>query len=423
MSTRSVTRSGALRGSVRPASDKSLTHRAFLFAAMARTPSVVHEPLLGEDCRSTLNCITALGASVRLTNGSVHVLPADFRQPNDSLDCGNSGTTVRLLAGIVAGHAIDVTFTGDASLSKRPMGRIATPLSLMGARCDGERLPFRVRGGDLRSIDYLSPVASAQVKSCILLAGTRASGTTWVSEPVPSRDHTERMLRGLGVPLLSRCDGGVGIDGGAVWDGFEVTVPGDISTAAFLMVAAAIVPGSELQLTEVGTNPTRTGILDVFAQAGVEIEREDLPEQMGEPIANLMIRFTKDLAPFEISGDMVPRLIDEIPVLAVLATQCQGRTIIRDAGELRVKESDRIAVVTDGLARMGATITATEDGMIIEGPSPLHATEIDARGDHRIAMAFAVAGMIAEGSTTLHGVDSIETSNPHFWSDLEALQS
>jgi len=416
-------RSGPLVGTIRPPSDKSLTHRAFLFAGMAQSSSQIHQPLLGEDCLSTLKCLEAMGAVWTATEHGVHLTPAqEWAQPASELDCGNSGTTMRLLAGLLASRPLDVTMVGDASLSKRPMRRIAEPLRLMGATVEGDKPPLRIIGANLRGIDYESPVASAQVKSCALLAGLRASGVTSVTEPSLSRDHTERMLSTLGATI--RREGlKVSVEPGAVWSGFDLSIPADISSAAFWLVAAELVPGSEVNLLEVGVNPTRTGILDVLRQTGATHDVREMDGAMGEPVAEINARFSGDLRPFTIEGDLVPRLIDEIPVLAVLATQCHGTTVIRDAQELTVKESNRIAVVADHLNAMGAKVTPTEDGMIIEGPTPLRGAHIQAGGDHRIAMAFAVAGLIADGETVISGFDSVATSYPDFCAHLEALRT
>jgi 3-phosphoshikimate 1-carboxyvinyltransferase len=344
----------------------------------------------------------------------------EWMQPNAPIDCGNSGTTMRLLAGLVASRPLNVTFVGDASLSKRPMGRVATPLRLMGAEIEGDRAPLTIRGSKLQGIDYISPVASAQVKSCTLLAGLRAEETTSVSEPSLSRDHTERMLKAMGYRLDS--DGlKVSVEGGQEGHGFEFNVPGDISSAAFFIVAAAILQNSRLEVKELSVNPTRTGILDILTQCQIPFFVADIKEELGEPVASLVVHTANLLVPFTIEGELVPRLIDEIPVLAVLATQCQGTSIIRNANELRVKESDRIELVANGLREMGANVETFEDGMAITGPTKLKAIKIDAHGDHRIAMAFAIAGLIAEGTTEVDGADSIATSFPAFQYELSRL--
>lgn len=412
----------SLNGVLRPPSDKSLTHRAYMFAGFASSESVVRNPLRGEDCENTLRAMIHLGLRHEMVGPEeLRLIPTqEWIQPSLPIDCGNSGTTMRLLAGLVASRPLDITFVGDASLSRRPMGRVATPLKLMGANIEGDRPPLSIRGGSLKYIDYVSPVASAQVKSCTLLAGLRAEGITSVSEPSLSRDHTERMLRAMGFNLAT--DGlKVSVEGGQTGHGFEFNVPGDISSAAFFVVAAAMLPHSRLEVTELSLNPTRTGLLDVLTQAQVPFAIYDVQEQLGEPVGSLVVESAKQLLPFTIEGDLVPRLIDEIPVLAVLATQCEGTSIIRNAKELRVKESDRIELVADGLRRMGAIVETFDDGMAITGPVRLKAAKIDANGDHRIAMAFAVAGLIAEGTTEIDGADSIATSFPGFESELIRL--
>lgn len=410
-----------LQGEVRPPSDKSLTHRAYLFGAIAKGESHVLNPLRGEDCESTLECLNLLGLRHEwITPMEIRLIPAErWEQPARELNCGNSGTTMRLLSGLLASRDLDCTLIGDASLSRRPMKRIAEPLRLMGATVEGDTPPLRVRGGRLHGIDYASPVASAQIKSCTLLAGLGAEGVTRVTEPSRSRDHTERMLRATGVEVIE--DGSVAVRGGQVPNGFSFSVPADISSAAFLIVAASVLPEGRLVVRDLSVNPTRTGLLDVLDQVGVPYEVTGLREELGEPVAELELRAPKTLRPFEISGALVPRLIDEIPVLAVLATQCEGRTVIRDARELRVKESDRVEKVAEGLRAMGAEVETFEDGFAITGPTRLKGAVIEATGDHRIAMAFAVAGLLAEGETTIHGADSIATSYPTFESDLERL--
>lgn len=433
-----VLTSGPLRGSLRAPSDKSLTHRAYLFGGIARGVSQVQTPLTGEDCESTLACLRALGVGVeKQAGGSVRIEPPpEWKQPARDLDCGNSGTTMRLLSGLLASRPLDARLIGDASLSRRPMKRIAEPLRLMGASVEGETPPLRILGRSLEGIAYQSPVASAQIKSCVLLAGLRASGETWVAEPAPSRDHTERMLQACGVRVLAKLGrdlqdwrpefaaqgASAGLAGGQELSGFNFSVPGDISSAAFFLVAGRIVPGSRVTLREVGCNPTRTGILDVLAQTGHAATLRAVREELGEPVGDLDVSHVEGGHPFHIEGALVPRLIDEIPALAVLATQLDGISTIRDAKELRVKESDRIAKVAEGLRAMGARVETREDGLDIEGPTPLKATCIAADGDHRIAMAFAVAGLIAEGETLIDGADSIATSYPEFEAHLRELQ-
>ncbi|HRK20220.1 MAG TPA: 3-phosphoshikimate 1-carboxyvinyltransferase [Fimbriimonadaceae bacterium] len=424
-STLVVRQPRSLRGQVVAPPDKSLTHRAYLFGAFAEGESIVRFPLRGEDCEATLHCLGQMGLRHSWHSSTEVVLtPAPaWNSPAGELDCGNSGTTIRLISGLIASRPIDAILVGDASLSRRPMKRILDPLRLMGADVEGDTPPLRIRGiEDLRAIDYISPVASAQVKSCVLLAGLRADGTTSVIEPVRSRDHTERMLRAGGIAVV---ENGlkVSVSGGARMQPFEFEVPGDISSAAFLLVAGAIVPASEVTLQRVGVNPTRTGILDVFAQCANPVLEVDRRESLGEPLADLTVRYQEGGKPFNIGADLVPRLVDEIPVLAVLATQLDGVSRIRGAGELRVKESDRIEAVASGLRAMGAEVETFPDGMDVAGPVRLNGASIHAQGDHRIAMAFAVAGLVAEGETVIEGAESIATSYPDFKAHLEALRA
>lgn len=327
---------------------------------------------------------------------------------------------MRLLSGLIASRPLTVKLFGDESLSRRPMKRIAAPLALMGATVEGDTPPITVHGGELKGIDYISPVASAQVKSCTLLAGLLAQGTTSVLEPSLSRDHTERMLSAIGIKL--EIEGlKTSVQGGQVPTGFEFDVPADISSAAFFMVAAALLNDSQVKFENVGLNPSRTGIIDVFEQSGVPVQFENTRSQMNEPAGDFIVGTAPKLQPFEISGDLVPRLIDEIPVLAVLATQCEGTSVIKDAKELRVKESDRIELVAKHLRAMGANIETFEDGMAITGPTRLSGKKVESNGDHRIAMAFAIAGLIADGTTEIYGSESILTSFPTFESELEKL--
>ena len=421
----------SIRGEFRAPSDKSLTHRAYMFAAIAQGPSVVRHPLRGEDCECTLRCLGQLGLQHEwLDKSTVRLTPAEeWTQPAAALDCGNSGTTMRLLSGLLASRPVTSTLVGDASLSKRPMRRIALPLIQMGAEIEGETPPLTIKGRPLKGIDYETPVPSAQIKSAVLLAGLRAEGITSVYETTLSRDHTERMLTAMGVNLTQTFSGDgyghgthhVQVYGGQAPNGFEFEVPGDISSAAFFMVACALLKESEMLITDVSTNPSRTGILDVFNQVGVNFQLENQAGRLNEPTADLRIYSSSYKKPFTIQGEIVPRLIDEIPVLAVLATQCEGTSHIRDAKELRVKESDRIETVAKALRDMGATVETFEDGMAITGPTPLKGAVVEASGDHRIAMAFAIAGLIASGETTILGSDSIATSFPSFEAELGRL--
>lgn len=412
-----------------------------MFAAIAHGSSVVRHPLRGEDCESTLRCMNQLGLSYEwLGADEVRLTPPEqWSQPYDVLDCGNSGTTIRLLSGLIASRPIECTLAGDASLSKRPMKRIGVPLRLMGAVVEGDTPPLRIKGGKLHGIHYESPVASAQVKSCCLLAGLGASGSTTVTEPSLSRDHTERMLRAMGAHLIRSGDEHVNdasdsnvhhrshmrpsvtVHQTSRLNPFEFSVPADISSAAFFIVAAAILPQSRLLLRDLNVNPTRTGIFDVLEQCRIPFEFGEYRSELGEPVADVSIGWTSSLQPFTIEGSLVPRLIDEIPVLAVLATQCDGVSVIRDAGEMRIKESDRIELMASGLRRMGAQVETFEDGMAISGPTALKGDRIDACLDHRIAMAFAIAGLVADGATTIDGAEAIVTSYPNFETDLMEL--
>lgn len=419
--TLTVGRAAAIRGEIRPPSDKSLTHRAYMLGAIASGESVVRNPLEGEDCESTLRCLEQLGLRSEHEGALVRLRPApEWSQPSGALDCGNSGTTMRLLSGLVASRPIFCDLIGDASLSRRPMRRIAEPLRLMGASVEGETPPLRIQGGDLTAIRYATPVASAQIKSCVLLAGLRAEGETTVTEPAGTRDHTERMLRATGVEVQVGPQR-ASVKGGSVPQAFEFSVPGDISSAAFFMVAAALLPGSEVIVRDLGANPLRTGLLEVFADAGVPFWLDHERFELGEPIKDARVATARALRPFVIEGSLVPRLIDEIPILAVLATQCDGTSEIRDAKDLRVKESDRIELIAGGLRRMGAQVETFEDGMAISGPTRLNGIRIDAEGDHRVAMAFAIAGLIADGPTQIAGADAIRTSFPGFENELWRL--
>jgi 3-phosphoshikimate 1-carboxyvinyltransferase len=394
-----------------------------MLGAIASGESLVRNPLTGEDCEATLRCLAQLGLEFERSGTEVRLRPKEWVSPADVLDCGNSGTTIRLLSGLTASRPVEVTMVGDPSLSKRPMKRVAEPLRRMGAIVEGDTPPLHINGGDLVAITYESPVASAQVKSAVLLAGLRATGRTVVIEPHLSRDHTERMLSALGVPVMqssASCSISA-VEGPAQPVGFDFLVPGDISSCAFFMVAATLLRDSELDIQELGVNPSRTGILDVLTMVGAEARYLRDWVELGEPVADLRIQGCRELRPFEIGGGLVPRLIDEIPVLAVLATQCEGTSVIRDARELRVKESDRIELTAVGLRSMGAQVETFEDGMAITGPTPLRGSRIEAKHDHRIAMAFTVAGLIAEGMTEIEGAEAISTSFPGFESELRRL--
>jgi 3-phosphoshikimate 1-carboxyvinyltransferase len=416
-------RRGPLRGAIEVPGDKSISHRAILFGALASGETRVTGLLDAEDVHSTRRAVARLGATVRVEGREVVVTPAEtLREPDDVIDCGNSGTSLRLLAGVLAGLPGLSVLTGDASLRRRPVRRVIEPLRRMGGDLmarDGDRVPpLVIRGAPLKGHHHQLAVASAQVKSAILLAGLRADGQTSVTEPERSRDHSERMLRGMGVP--------VHVDGLTVTvapsrpRGTRVDVPGDISSAAFFLCAAAGLPGSEVTVRNMGTNPTRTGLLDVLRAMGAGVEVAGEREVAGEPRADVTVT-ARELVATEIRGQLIPRLIDELPVLMVLATQARGRTVIRDARELRVKESDRLAAMGETLAAAGATLELFDDGCAIEGPVRLGEVSVKTRLDHRIAMSMAVAQLFAGRPVHLDDVACVATSFPTFFSLLDAL--
>jgi len=405
--------------------DKSVSHRALLFAALAEGETRVRGLLRAEDVHSTWKAVEALGARVREEGDEVVVTPPErLREPGDVIDCGNSGTSLRLLAGVLAGGVPGLSvLTGDASLRRRPVRRVVEPLRRMGASLwarDGDRLPpLAVRGGPLAGTRHVLDVPSAQVKSALLLAGLFAAGETTVAEPAPSRDHTERMLARMGARIAAR-PGEVTIAPGRLRGG-AVDVPGDISSAAFFLCAAAALPGSEVTARGLGTNPTRTGLLDVLDAMGARVEVAGERESGGEPRADVTVRGGA-LTATTIGGALVPRLIDELPALMVLATQARGRTVIRDARELRVKESDRLASMGEALAAAGARIELFEDGCAVEGPTPLGEVSVRTRLDHRVAMSMAVAQLFAGGAPVrLDDVACVATSFPAFFPILDRL--
>ena len=418
-----VSPAGRLRGRVRVPGDKSISHRAALIGALARGDTVIHHFLRADDCLHTVSCLRALGVGIE-DEGSrliVRGMGPRWRAPMTPLDAGNSGTTMRLLAGILAGQPFQTELTGDASLRTRPMDRIVEPLSRMGARIvasgDGRFPPLRISGGSLRGITYTLPVASAQVKSAVLLAGLLAEGPTTVVEPTPTRDHTERMLAAFGAPI--RRDGDRVSVTAAALRGHEVRVCGDISSAAFLLAAAAGMPGSELTIEHVGLNPTRTGFLDVLRALGAEVDVRQTGEDTGEPVGAVTVRGRR-LRGVRIGGSLIPRVIDELPVLCVIATAAEGETVISDAAELRAKESDRIAVIARGLRALGGEVEERPDGLTVYS-SRLHGGRVASAGDHRIAMAFAVAGLLAGGPVTVEGAESIKVSFPEFGRVLQEV--
>lgn len=417
---------GMLSGNCFLPGDKSISHRAALIASLAEGNTDIKNYLWGADCIQTLQCLQRLGVVVERRDGLIRIEGrglGGFSEPAEILDAGNSGTTLRLLLGLLAGQDLFAVLTGDQSLRHRPMGRVINPLTMMGAqiwgRSENRCAPLAIRGiSRLRSIEYRLPVPSAQVKSAILLAGLNASGTTTIIQPLPNRDHTERMLQVFGAPL--RIKGNViQLEGKKALQGQNVQVPGDISAAAFLIVAATLVKGSEILIRGVGINPTRTGILDALAMMGASIEMHDRRSWNEEPVADLLVR-SANLKGIIIKGALIPRVLDEIPVLAVAAAAAQGETIISDAGELRVKETDRLQAITAELRKMKAVIKEMPDGLRIRG-GQLEGARVNSWGDHRIAMALAVAGLIARGETVVEDARCVDISFPAFSDSLCGL--
>lgn len=414
----------AIGGEARVPGDKSISHRALILGALARGETEVRGLSPAADVESTSRCLRALGVGIVREGGTARIAgrgPEGLSPPRGPLDCGNSATTMRLLSGVLAGRPFEAVLLGDESLSRRPMGRIIEPLSRMGADIsgrDGDFPPLRVRGGKLRGISYRLPVPSAQVKSAVLLAGLQAAGETEVVEPAPSRDHTERMLAYLGAPI--EVEGRrIRVRAGPL-RARPIAVPGDPSCAAFLVAAAAARPGAELLIRGVGVNPTRTGFLEVLRGMGAEVVLRGEREVNGEPVADVLVR-GRELRAVEVGGALIPRLIDELPVLFVLATQAEGTTVVRDAGELRVKESDRIAAMAENLRRLGAEVEELPDGMEIRGPCRLRGAVLSGFRDHRVVMACAVAALYAHGESAIGGAEWAAISFPGFFRVMEEL--
>lgn len=449
---------GPLKGQITVPGDKSISHRAVMFGALADGTTEVSNFLQGADCLSTIRCFRQLGIDIDNNTATDSVIVHGkglhgLKKPDDILDVGNSGTTTRLISGILSGQNFSVTLTGDESIQKRPMGRIMTPLKMMGADIisvgGNDCVPLLINGYNeaqqkskeytsistnnkdksvnqftlhklkLKGIHYNSPVASAQIKSCILLAGLYAEGETSVTEPSLSRNHTELMLRQFGATVRSLGNTATILPNPKL-EGRKISVPGDISSAAYFIAAGLIVPNSEITIKNVGINPTRDGILRVCRQMGADITLENVINDGGEPVADLVVRHS-ELTGTEVGGSIIPTLIDEIPIIAILACFAKGQTVIKDAAELKVKESNRIDVMVENLTKMGADITATSDGMIIQGGRPLHGGIIESMSDHRIAMSFAVASLIAEGETTINDAECVDISYPNFYKDLYSL--
>lgn len=417
--------------------DKSISHRAAIIAAIANGRSRITNFSTSEDCAATLHCLEQLGVAIKHERAEVMIeAPEALRAPNEPLDCGNSGTTMRLLAGVLAGQDFEVALTGDESLRSRPMQRIIEPLQMMGASissADGHA-PLRIRGRNpLQPVDYELLVASAQVKSCLLLAGLHAKGRTRITEGQPTRDHTERMLRWFGVPIAvgegeREGEKFASVSGPVDFAARDVYVPGDISSAAYFIAAAALVSDSSLEITAIGLNPTRTLFLEQMRSFGFDVELADAHEESNEPRGTFRVAGRQSLSPRAdsqrtrlLGSALIPQLIDELPLLALVGSQVDGGIEIRDAAELRVKESDRIAATVAGLRTMGAEVEEFEDGLRVSGPTRLHGSQIDSRGDHRIAMTFSIAGLIADGVTEVKDAERVAVSFPEFFELVKSV--
>jgi 3-phosphoshikimate 1-carboxyvinyltransferase len=424
---RTIAPVAALRGEVTIPGDKSISHRSIMLGSLAEGTTRVEGFLTGEDNLSTLQAFESMGISIRRTGETSLQIEGrgldGLQEPEDVIDCGNSGTTMRLMTGLLAGQKFFSVLTGDQYLRRRPMKRVVGPLTRMGARISGRRggelAPLAIQGSLLQPVSYDSPVASAQVKSALLLAGLYAEGETTVREPHLSRDHSERMLQWFGADLRT-FDGGVTINGRPRLRGKDVRIPGDISSAAFFMVAGLVTPGSELLIRNVGINPSRSGIIDILRAMGGSLELLDRRNPSGEPVADILVR-TSALQGIDIGGELVPRAIDEFPVISVAAALAEGTTTIRDARELRVKETDRIAAMTAALNELGASVEAQDDGMTITGCERLQGGRVESRGDHRIAMSLAVAALNSAAPVSIVDTDCTETSFPGFWETLAGV--
>ncbi|MCQ2492543.1 MAG: 3-phosphoshikimate 1-carboxyvinyltransferase [Lachnospiraceae bacterium] len=421
-----ITRKNGLKGTISIPGDKSISHRSVMFGSIAEGTTTISNFLMGADCLETIGCFRDMGIDIEVTDELVTVHGKGLRgltRPENTLDVGNSGTTTRLISGILSGQDFDVTLSGDASLNSRPMKRIMTPLNAMGADItsvnDNGCAPLLIKGSKIKASHYDSPVASAQVKSAVLLAGLYGDGPTSVTEPALSRNHTELMLRGFGAKVESEGTTATIYPPEQLY-GQDIIVPGDISSATYFIVAGLITPDSEITMTNVGINPTRDGIIRVCKAMGADIELNNERIVSGEPVADITVRTSK-LHGTEIGGDIIPTLIDEIPAIAILAAFAEGETVIRDAQELKVKESNRIDLMVNNLVPMGADAVATEDGMIIHGGKPLHGIKLNCKYDHRIAMTFAIAGINSDGEMDIEDAECVDVSYPTFFQTLEEL--
>ncbi len=431
---RNLQAGGELYGRVKVPGDKSISHRALLFGAIAKGKTIIEGLLPAEDPLSTAECLRSMGVTISpIREGEIVEVDGvglnGLKEPEDILNCGNSGTTMRLIMGLLAGQK-DRHFilTGDKSLRKRPMRRVGQPLKIMGAnvsgRCGGEFAPLAITGKKLRGAVIGTPVASAQIKSAILLAALNAEGSTTVIEPARSRDHSERMLKAFGANLEVGGEMGrhITISPGEDLKGQSIIVPGDISSAAFWLIAGSIIPGSEIIIENVGLNPTRTGILDVLEEMEANTKLINKRDVAGEPVGDIQVFYKKNLKPFSLDGEIMPRLVDEIPILSVAACFCDGISKIKGAGELRVKETDRLAVMARQLKKMGAKLDENQDGLTIYGGNELKGCELDSEDDHRVAMSLAIASIMANSNSILRRSEAAAISYPEFWSDLKRLQ-
>lgn len=420
-----------LKGKITVPGDKSISHRSIMFGSLATGETIISGFLQADDCLATINAFRQMGVDID-NNFDKNIVTIKgkglygLKKPSSFLDVGNSGTTIRLMSGILSGQSFYSKITGDESIRSRPMLRIINPLLEMNAAISSENnngcAPLIINASDLnrlKGIQYKSPVASAQIKSCILLAGLYADSETTVTEPALSRNHTELMLKAFGGKIHTK-DNSTTVSPNPNLHGLKIHVPGDISSAAYFIAAGLLIPNSEILIKNVGINPTRDGIIEVCQNMGANIKLQNLKQNGGEAVADILVS-SSNLNGVEISGDLIPRLIDEIPIIAVLAAFAKGQTIIRDAAELKVKESNRIDTMVENLSKMGADIMATDDGMIINGQKSLHGATIDSKFDHRIAMSFAIAGLLADGETIINGFESVNISYPDFYKDLTSL--
>lgn len=423
-----LTRTKGLHGTISIPGDKSISHRSVMFGAIADGTTTIRNFLMGADCLATIDCFRSMGINIEVTDEMVTVHGKGLHgltKPDKILDVGNSGTTTRLISGILAGQDFDVTLSGDASLNSRPMKRIMTPLNAMGADITSINnngcAPLLIRGSKIKAFHYDSPVASAQVKSAVLLAGLYGDGPTSVTEPAVSRNHTELMLRSFGADV--QCEGKTAtIYPPKKLTGQDIVVPGDISSAAYFIVAGLITPDSEITMKHVGINPTRDGLIKVCEAMGADITLSNVNDSGGEPTADITVR-TSNLHGTEIGGEIIPTLIDEIPVIALLACFAESETVIKNAEELKVKESNRIDLMVNNLKRMGADAVATDDGMIIHGGKTLTGISLNCKYDHRIAMTFSIAGINADGEMDIEDAECVDVSYPDFYETLEKLQN